>query len=655
VEYVLFDAGDIQLYAREPGIIREVGYRTRADDARARLAVAGFTGALAQAVADALRPAAKAYARSSAARCLVEGLAAVELLESPSFDASSRTYAGMWLDLTALATDLRLPLASALLRATALAAQLAGLPPESPVALDTSELTAGRRPGERTFKRIALSDSESLLQAVVGLGPRRAERPAPLSGERAEPLRCSAPLSGERAEPGPSRADALGWLQDRARRRPASQQRLTALQAALTSREPPARGPLAETALWNLEARLARGDTVGVLDQIDAIERRRGRVPATAYLRARVALMTGSEPPGEIAERVSALSTSMASFHELQLLAAQAWWAAGDVRRARAFADDLLGDAGTDDVLRTHALELLQAAGRSSSAHRRVAPATPIEPDPIASGGPGDSRTSEVMQPSIPRPPVAPSVPELALPVSALPAPATSTSAASQPSYRIEACGERGWATLPPGTVAVELVETLSLPDVGRSPQGPAAHADVGRSPQGPAAHADVGRSPQGPAAHTEGTSPSECDAPRSGPAARIACTLLARELGMELRLGHGVTLRNDLDGLEQAQRYLREALVDRRVQTAQEHRALLRHGAFLSELLARRLGARWVDVKSVDACEWAMLIALPRRPDEAARVWPFARALRFIAMGHTERDLVSYYLELQALARGSE
>jgi predicted CXXCH cytochrome family protein len=51
--------------------------------------------------------------------------------------------------------------------------------------------------------------------------------------------------------------------------------------------------------------------------------------------------------------------------------------------------------------------------------------------------------------------------------------------------------------------------------EVGRSPQGPAAHADVGRSPQGPAAHADVGRSPQGPAAHPDvGRSPQ-------GPAAR--------------------------------------------------------------------------------------------------------------------------------------
>jgi hypothetical protein len=32
--------------------------------------------------------------------------------------------------------------------------------------------------------------------------------------------------------------------------------------------------------------------------------------------------------------------------------------------------------------------------------------------------------------------------------------------------------------------------------------------------------------------------------------------------------------------------------------------------------------------------------------------VWPFARVLRFVAMGHKERDLVSYYLELQARAR---
>jgi hypothetical protein len=33
-------------------------------------------------------------------------------------------------------------------------------------------------------------------------------------------------------------------------------------------------------------------------------------------------------------------------------------------------------------------------------------------------------------------------------------------------------------------------------------------------------------------------------------------------------------------------------------------------------------------------------------------RVWPFGRVMRFVAMGHKERDLVSYFLELDSRAR---
>jgi hypothetical protein len=33
-------------------------------------------------------------------------------------------------------------------------------------------------------------------------------------------------------------------------------------------------------------------------------------------------------------------------------------------------------------------------------------------------------------------------------------------------------------------------------------------------------------------------------------------------------------------------------------------------------------------------------------------RVWPFARLLRYVAMGPKERDLVSYYLELKWRSR---
>jgi hypothetical protein len=145
---------------------------------------------------------------------------------------------------------------------------------------------------------------------------------------------------------------------------------------------------------------------------------------------------------------------------------------------------------------------------------------------------------------------------------------------------------------------------------------------------------------------------PPSDEPPQTPTAARLAFTFLARELGRELRVSHGVELETNVDGLEQSQRYLREALADGRVRTAEERREVMRHGAFLSELLARRLGAKWVDVESPDPGRWAMVIpsALPGR--ENLRVWPFGRVLRFVVMGHKERDLVSYYLDLEARAR---
>jgi hypothetical protein len=186
----------------------------------------------------------------------------------------------------------------------------------------------------------------------------------------------------------------------------------------------------------------------------------------------------------------------------------------------------------------------------------------------------------------------------------------------SFPPYRIEPRLERSLVAATRGAVEAERVETLSLP------------------------------------AGLQAEPPPSDDPPRNPTAARLACTYLARELGRELRLRNGVEIQSDLDGLETAQRYLRETFVDGRVRTTEEEREVMRHGAFLSELVARRLGGAWVEVESRDAGTWAMLIPVRSKPDEVVRAWPFGRVLRFVAMGHRERDLVSYYLELEARTR---
>jgi hypothetical protein len=183
------------------------------------------------------------------------------------------------------------------------------------------------------------------------------------------------------------------------------------------------------------------------------------------------------------------------------------------------------------------------------------------------------------------------------------------------PPYRVERAPE-GWATMPtPYPFDPEHVESLSLP--------PGLH----------------------------GEPPPSDERPRSPSEARLAFTYLARELGRELRLRFGANVRSDVDGLEVAQRYLREMLPDGRVRSAEEEREVLRNGALVSELLARRLGARWADLGEEDPWAWSMLIPSRSRSGDAVRVWPFARVLRFVQLGHKERDLVSYYLELEARA----
>ncbi|HEY1693229.1 MAG TPA: hypothetical protein VGG39_13770 [Polyangiaceae bacterium] len=670
-EYALFDGGDIELRATGPGAIREVGYGTTVEQAKARLAHAGITADLARAaVAGARTRVAKGYARGAAVRAVVDRLEAAELLEAREFDAARAAYEGTWLDLTGLATDLRSPRAAATLRALHLAASLAEAADGDAVYLDTSELTSLRRPGERTYRRVMFDDAQLLVESIASLQVPRG-RAAPSEATRAE---------------------VVEWLRERARAAPDEKGRLDALEAQLWSRDAPARGPLAETALWNIETKLARGETTGVLEQIDALERRRGRVPGTIYLRARAALATKAEEPKAVAERVSDLSTSMSAFHELQLLAAQSWLAAGDARRARAFARDLVENAGADDVLRMHAQAVLEAAGESSSANivpvpsGVAGPATPpvVPPAPHSSGAvlplpavvlplpavqggtspyvarvgsstpaaptPAETPSTRSEAPTprspiatsdleIPRPPLAPSglgIAAVATMGTAATQPAGRTTtrpgivAPSRPSahtrtlppgttlppYRVEPRGERVWSLPPPAEAEHERAESLSLPDGLR------------------------------------GEPPSSDEPPRNPPAARLACTYYARELARELRTRFGVELRTDVDGLEMAQRYLRELLVDGRVRTPAEHREVMRHGGFLSELLARSLSARWVDLESPEPGRWAMLLPSKSRPDEVARIWPFARVLRFVAMGHKERDLVSYYLELEARAR---
>lgn len=631
VEYALFDSGESELRATEPGSIREAGYRTTVALALERLEEAGFTPAIAERAALAARATvARAYARSVAARCVVGRLEAAEMFEALAYDAPTGRYVGMWLDLDTLAADLDVPDAARALRATYLAALLAPLPANETLFLDTSELSAERRAGERTYRRVELQGAEALVDALAALKPIR-QRPSTPPGPS-----------------GPGRPEVVAWLRARAERNPAAKERLEAIEASLATREAPTRGPLTETALWNLEAKLARGETTGVLEHIDAVERRRGRVPGTLYLRARLALMTGTEDARSIAERVSSLSTSMAApFHELELLAGQSWAQAGDLRRARAFAHDLQDSVTADDVLRMQAMELMDTLGPASMA------GAVIEPKPIVSvPSPTETRRQE-------RPPRKPDAKKLEASVSAadvaIPRPPrapSGTDVEPSPSATPPTKTHPGFppASTPPSRPSAEVrspTPGTSLPPFRTEPRGgrPAMSSPPA---DGIAEQVELLSTPEG---LMDQPLPSG-ELPRTHSAARVMCTLLARELGRELRMQHAIELRGDVEGLEVAQRYLREGTAGGPARSLDEQRETLRYGAFLAELLARRLGARWVDLESKEPGRWAMLVPSKTRPDEVIRVWPFARVLRFVAMGHKERDLVAYYLELERRSR---
>jgi hypothetical protein len=129
----------------------------------------------------------------------------------------------------------------------------------------------------------------------------------------------------------------------------------------------------------------------------------------------------------------------------------------------------------------------------------------------------------------------------------------------------------------------------------------------------------------------------------------RIAMTRLARDVGRDYRLWYGTALKTDALAIDAMQRHLRRRfpseVADDKV-ARQLEKELLRHGAVLSEILARRLGAEWADVSADQPAHWAMTVP----PD--ARVWPLSRVYRFFSHGHHDSDLVAFYLDLENHAK---
>lgn len=396
-EYAMFELADIELRASEPGRVREHGYQTTVDRAKQRLAQLGITSELARECASSMQPTiSDAYARGSAVRHVARYLGALELLQADAYDGTS--YRGVFLDLGALARDVRVDAADATLQALYLAALLEGEADDTTVFLSTEGWTRQRKPGERTHKRPTLCRVAALRSALEDLA-RTAPKP-----EIGEPL---------------ARADVIAFLRARADATadPDMQALYGSLERAVAVRDIPDKGPLSDPALWRVELLFDAGSLEGIVDAVDELERARGRTPGTTYLRARASLALRLEPPKLVAERISALALSMTSFQELSLLAAEAWLEAGDPRRAMPYARDLVDAPGIDEGLLLKAQRLLaRAVGAAPAARKRTLvdslPAGPMPPSrppparpsapPVSAPDPGIARTFEPAQSRVP-------------------------------------------------------------------------------------------------------------------------------------------------------------------------------------------------------------------------------------------------------------
>lgn len=724
-EYALFDAGELELSATEPGTVREVGYRTVAADAAQRLEAAGITPTLAREAASAIGPTlAATYARGAAARRVASLLGPVELFEGAVYDYELRRYEGRWLDLPALGLDVELSRATTLMQAIYLSSLLQEVDPRTAIVMTTLQHSLERRPGERSYRRVSLEHATNLpaaLRALAGRDRRTAHR------ER---------------DVGPSREDLLEALRERteASNDGRARDRISAIANAMSQRQRPARGPLADAELWNIEEQLSAGNAFGVIERLDAIDKKSGRHPATTYLRARASLVSGREPARVVAERATALAMAMTSFAECGLLAAEAWSAAGELRRAIPFARDLVSNPNVHEDLRARANRVVEAAekpervdtvprtsfegpavgSKPSTLPPPPSPPPPYEPEdsfdlvPVSRPPPrsiSDELTLSLgpqrppSQPAFPlsRPPPKPTAarketplmsfsasPKLPSLPAVLSAPAHLPQAeqrtTTSPAFRgpphsarvsspisshsrgaIDATRPRESSQMKvtspkTGQQPAPLAEPARAPPHARQTRWiPAAMMHGASLPpyrsDSPDAHVHVPRAPKIPGSMREPEhaatlalppgvtgSPAPADTlPTSLIDARVQFTFLARELAREYRNDLGVELRIDLGCIEAIQGRLLERYPAHKITTPSEALDVRKHGALLSEVLARTLDAFWVDIGPSDLGYWAMIVP----PD--TRVWPFGRILRLIALQHKERDLVAYYLELQS------
>ncbi|HEX4354157.1 MAG TPA: hypothetical protein VHZ95_14610 [Polyangiales bacterium] len=685
-EYALFDAGEIELRSTGIGEVREAGYRTTVSDALARLEALGITESLIRDAGDAANALAnKGYARGRPTHRLLGLLDGGELFDGYHYDAASRVYLGLWFDLRALSRDLGITGASAALQAMALFTLLRRVHTDETVVLDTHEVMLARRAGERSLRRVSLRHIDTLPSAMRSLAGR-----APVS-------------DGERGARSPE--EILRILTERGE----AERRIEQVREILNAPEPPTRGPLADPEAWAIERSLSDGATQGVIGRIEKLEQSTGRQPATIYLRARLALIRNSEAPRPIAERLSELVMSH-SFCELELLAAQAWHAAGEPARARPFLRSLTSNPSAPHQLRKAADELVE-----STPMQTQPPPAMIAPASVPAETVRKSTLESARMDPSPVPPrvLTPPALELDLEMPPFPPPATKKNSAPPTSK----AAPMPSPTLPPDTAPPKTVPATTLPtsSSSSSPNVPRSMSPKSKryyssdgyfsaidleweaivppsrpppslargaatlkfygptkaqsqaleaSSSGSLSMPPASLTPRAMSARAlRAAAPAELaemltlppggdrvdqdgSLLRTGLEARVHFTRLARELGRSYRERFSIELWSDIRGIETMQNKLREMFRDGPPKTPADVAEARRHGALFSEILTRSLGAEWSDISPTELGYWAMTIP------PSTRVLPFGKMARFIAAASDPKsdagDLMKYYLEIE-------
>ena len=353
---------------------------------------------------------------------------------------------------------------------------------------------------------------------------------------------------------------------------------------------------IAQPRLHHLAATFAR---TGKTPPLGTTKRITGALKLIEELRKHTELLKGGAHLREVAEFLTAMAGRGAPAPDLAILAARAWLAAGEPAHARHFAKLVVEDRSFSDESRVVALEILDS---TAVTHESTVPppATPIQPAPVI--------VLSAAEPDRPAPPGA-SLPPTAPDEERAP----DTERTIPDTERIPMPSPARVARPPTRPTRPEIIETLSPPPgVDESILEPGA-------------------------------------IPKTPDQARVAMIRLARELGRDYRLWYGTTLKTDVVAIDAMQRHLRRRFSDAPLDekhAAQLKEELTRHGAMLSEILARRFGAEWTDLESHEPGHWAMSVP------PGVRVWPIGRVYRYFRQGHREADLVAFYTELDRVAR---